>query len=258
MVIGKLRSDATTAAESHHHMKAAKALLVIIPLLGITYLITLIPPPDDLGYLIFQHARAVLLSTQGFVITLPYCFLNTEARTVLKHNWERWKANRLIGNDNNSSRDTHSTRNSISMAERFATRPSQANALANFKLRSGINVGNSASPDPERHPLKQQHQHPVEPVATVATLASASSPSKAGNGSSNGNGSSAVVTNVANERKQNGASPGAANSTNKRHFVRATIHIDDDEKNATSSPLLPPPTNGVSNGSGSEIADVRL
>ena len=31
---------------------------------------------------------------QGFVITLPYCFLNTEVRNVLKHNLHRWQANR--------------------------------------------------------------------------------------------------------------------------------------------------------------------
>ena len=81
VVIGKLRSDVTTAAESHHHMKAAKALLVIIPLLGITYLITLIPPPDQIGYLIFQHVRAIMLSIQVSGIKFPYlisgyCFLS--------------------------------------------------------------------------------------------------------------------------------------------------------------------------------------
>ncbi len=41
MVIGKLRSDAGSggADANQQHWKAAKALLVIIPLLGITYLV---------------------------------------------------------------------------------------------------------------------------------------------------------------------------------------------------------------------------
>jgi corticotropin releasing hormone receptor 1 len=66
VVIGKLRSE---NSESHHqHLKAAKALLIIIPLLGITYLITLMPPTHQTGYLIFQHLRAVLLSTQVLVM----------------------------------------------------------------------------------------------------------------------------------------------------------------------------------------------
>ena len=38
--------------------------------------------------------KFVSFSAQGFVITLPYCFLNTEVRNVLKHNLHRWQANR--------------------------------------------------------------------------------------------------------------------------------------------------------------------
>ena len=62
-MIGKLRSD-VSGDTTQQHWKAAKALLIIIPLLGITYLITLIPPTDKRGYLIFQIMRAFLLSIQ--------------------------------------------------------------------------------------------------------------------------------------------------------------------------------------------------
>ena len=34
---------------------------------------------------------------QGFVITLPYCFLNTEVRGILRQHFERWKATRWGG-----------------------------------------------------------------------------------------------------------------------------------------------------------------
>jgi len=64
VVIGKLRSDVTPDAPHQQHWKAAKALLVIIPLLGITYLITLVPPTGRHWYLAFQSIRAILLSTQ--------------------------------------------------------------------------------------------------------------------------------------------------------------------------------------------------
>ena len=65
VVCRKLRSD---HSESQHqqHLKAAKALFIIIPLLGMPYLITLLPPTDETSYffIFFQHTRAVLLATQ--------------------------------------------------------------------------------------------------------------------------------------------------------------------------------------------------
>ena len=120
MVIGKIRSEVASAESQQQHSRAAKALLIIIPLLGITYLITMFPPvnTEGMGYQIFQYARSILLSTQGFVITLPYCFLNTEVKSVLKNNFERWKTNRSL---DNSSANTRSTRNSISMAGYYST-----------------------------------------------------------------------------------------------------------------------------------------
>ena len=46
--------------------KAAKAMLVLIPLLGFTYLITIAGPTDkeSLAYYVFNHVRALLLSIQ--------------------------------------------------------------------------------------------------------------------------------------------------------------------------------------------------
>ena len=65
MVCRKLRSD-HSESQHHQHLKAAKALFIIIPLLGMPYLITLLPPTDETSYffIFFQHTRAVLLATQ--------------------------------------------------------------------------------------------------------------------------------------------------------------------------------------------------
>lgn len=50
--------------ETRQYRKASKALLVLIPLLGITYLVVLAGPNEGVGSYIFVVARAFLLSTQ--------------------------------------------------------------------------------------------------------------------------------------------------------------------------------------------------
>lgn len=62
MLITKLRSANT--AETRQYRKASKALLVLIPLFGLTYLIVLYGPNEGLGKKVFDIARAFLLSTQ--------------------------------------------------------------------------------------------------------------------------------------------------------------------------------------------------
>jgi corticotropin releasing hormone receptor 1 len=63
VLITKLRSANTVETQQYH--KAAKALLVLMPLLGITYVITIYAPtPDKKSEIIFECIRAVLLSTQ--------------------------------------------------------------------------------------------------------------------------------------------------------------------------------------------------
>lgn len=62
MLITKLRSANT--AETRQYWKASKALLVLIPLFGLTYLIVIYGPQQGMERKIFDIARAFLLSTQ--------------------------------------------------------------------------------------------------------------------------------------------------------------------------------------------------
>lgn len=69
MLIIKLRSANT--AETRQYKKATKALLVLIPLLGITYLVVLTVPKDDsVGSNLFTYLQAFLISTQVSWLTL--------------------------------------------------------------------------------------------------------------------------------------------------------------------------------------------
>lgn len=62
VLIIKLRSN--NNVETRQYRKATKALLVLIPLLGITYLVVMAGPAEGLGKYIFAIIRALLISTQ--------------------------------------------------------------------------------------------------------------------------------------------------------------------------------------------------
>lgn len=62
VLITKLRSANTV--ETRQYRKASKALLVLIPLLGITYLVILKGPSEGVGSHIFAVIRAFLISSQ--------------------------------------------------------------------------------------------------------------------------------------------------------------------------------------------------
>ena len=62
VLIVKLR---TNNIERQHYQKAAKALLILIPLLGITYVLVLYGPEDNIDWKwAFENLRAILLSLQ--------------------------------------------------------------------------------------------------------------------------------------------------------------------------------------------------
>lgn len=62
VLITKLRSANTV--ETQQYRKAAKALLVLIPLLGVTYILVIAGPTEGHVANMFTYARAILLSSQ--------------------------------------------------------------------------------------------------------------------------------------------------------------------------------------------------
>ena len=50
------------------YRKAAKALLVLIPLLGVTYIVVIATPSDPMAEVVFVYIQATLLSIQVSII----------------------------------------------------------------------------------------------------------------------------------------------------------------------------------------------
>ncbi|CAL8135002.1 unnamed protein product [Orchesella dallaii] len=88
VLITKLRSAMNP--ETQQSVKAAKALVVLMPLLGITYVLVLSGSKAP----VYEYSRALLISSQGFLVALLYCFLNGEVRMAIRHRWNRL---RLMG-----------------------------------------------------------------------------------------------------------------------------------------------------------------
>uniref|UniRef100_A0A452RQ30 Corticotropin-releasing factor receptor 2 n=1 Tax=Ursus americanus TaxID=9643 RepID=A0A452RQ30_URSAM len=67
------------ASQSSAGEKAVKATLVLLPLLGITYMLFFVNPgEDDLSQIVFIYFNSFLQSFQGFFVSVFYCFFNGE------------------------------------------------------------------------------------------------------------------------------------------------------------------------------------
>jgi len=121
IVVSKLRQN-TAMDHDRKHWKAAKALIIVMPMLGFGYLVTMVGPDKDstpCAYTVFQIVRSVVLSTQGLVISLPYCFLSGEVQNVVLSHYRRWQLMRTVGKGEMSARTsiTASTTYSVNKAD---------------------------------------------------------------------------------------------------------------------------------------------
>ncbi|XP_067947087.1 corticotropin-releasing factor receptor 1-like [Watersipora subatra] len=83
--------------ESRQYRKVVKATLILVPLLGGTYIMLYYSPPGvKATSAIWYYLNALVQSTQGFVVALVYCFLNAEVRTSIAKSHRRWKDEKTL------------------------------------------------------------------------------------------------------------------------------------------------------------------
>ncbi|XP_057160403.1 corticotropin-releasing factor receptor 2 isoform X2 [Ursus arctos] len=111
ILMTKLR--ASTTSETIQYRKAVKATLVLLPLLGITYMLFFVNPgEDDLSQIVFIYFNSFLQSFQGFFVSVFYCFFNGEVRSAVRKRWHRWQ-------------DHHSLRVPVARATSIPTSPTR-------------------------------------------------------------------------------------------------------------------------------------
>ncbi|XP_035002565.1 corticotropin-releasing factor receptor 1 isoform X2 [Hippoglossus stenolepis] len=95
ILMTKLR--ASTTSETIQYRKAVKATLVLLPLLGITYMLFFVNPgEDEISQNVFIYFNSFLESFQGFFVSVFYCFLNSEVRSAARKRFHRWQEQHSI------------------------------------------------------------------------------------------------------------------------------------------------------------------
>ncbi|XP_058477586.1 corticotropin-releasing factor receptor 1-like isoform X1 [Solea solea] len=111
ILMTKLR--ASTTSETIQYRKAVKATLVLLPLLGITYVPFFVNSREDkISQIVFIYFNSFLESFQGFFVSVFYCFLNSEVRSAARKRFHRWQ-------------EQHSIRARMTQAMSIPTSPSR-------------------------------------------------------------------------------------------------------------------------------------
>ncbi|XP_067131642.1 calcitonin gene-related peptide type 1 receptor-like isoform X2 [Centruroides vittatus] len=93
VLITKLR--AINSPETHQTKKAVRATLILLPLLGLHYLVTPFrPQPGTSGEAVYEIVAAIVTSFQGLCVASLFCFFNGEVLAVWRKKWMRNKLNR--------------------------------------------------------------------------------------------------------------------------------------------------------------------
>ncbi|XP_068217450.1 calcitonin gene-related peptide type 1 receptor-like isoform X1 [Palaemon carinicauda] len=91
VLVTKLRAVHTTP-DTHSTRKAVRATLILIPLLGLHYiLIPFRPSPGSPGEEFYLIISAVAASFQGLSVSLLFCFFNGEVLGIFKKKWSQHK-----------------------------------------------------------------------------------------------------------------------------------------------------------------------
>ncbi|XP_068453650.1 calcitonin gene-related peptide type 1 receptor-like [Clinocottus analis] len=85
VLITKLKG--THCAESTAYMKAVRATLILIPLLGVQFILFPWRPEGRISRSIYDFFINIFSHFQGLMVAVIFCFCNAEAQTALKRKW---------------------------------------------------------------------------------------------------------------------------------------------------------------------------
>lgn len=166
VLVVKLRQS--QASDIEQTRKAVRAAIVLLPLLGITNLLHLVPALKTAWkFAVWSYVTHFLTSFQGFFIALIYCFLNGEVRTVLLKSLAVWMSVRghsewvpkrasMYSGAYNTAPDTDGLQQPGD-ALPSGKRVSPPNKRMNYRKGSGVSI--VIANEPQRQRLVQQRNN---------------------------------------------------------------------------------------------------
>uniref|UniRef100_A0A8C8RYQ9 Calcitonin gene-related peptide type 1 receptor n=1 Tax=Pelusios castaneus TaxID=367368 RepID=A0A8C8RYQ9_9SAUR len=89
VLITKLK--VTHQAESSLYMKAVRATLILVPLLGIEFVLFPWRPQGRVAEEVYDYVMHILMHYQGLLVATIFCFFNGEVQAVLRRHWNQYK-----------------------------------------------------------------------------------------------------------------------------------------------------------------------
>ncbi|KAG7278536.1 hypothetical protein CRUP_009800 [Coryphaenoides rupestris] len=89
VLITKLK--VTHQAESSLYMKAVRATLILIPLLGIQFVLLPYRPGGRVSSEIYEYIMHILMHYQGLLVATIFCFFNGEVQSILRRHWNQYR-----------------------------------------------------------------------------------------------------------------------------------------------------------------------
>ncbi|XP_038642246.1 calcitonin gene-related peptide type 1 receptor-like [Scyliorhinus canicula] len=134
VLITKLR--VTHQAQSDAYMKLVRATLILVPLMGIQFVLLPYKPEGRLTGEIYDHVLHIFMHYQGILVTIIFCFCNREVQSVFKRQWSQNKVqySHWLMNTEGS----HSNVTSVTELNRYSPTQSINNNRTNGKTCSEI------------------------------------------------------------------------------------------------------------------------
>ncbi|XP_043088515.1 calcitonin gene-related peptide type 1 receptor [Puntigrus tetrazona] len=111
VLITKLR--VTHCIESNVYMKAVRATIILVPLLGAHFILVPLVPSGRVSIAVYEFFMNVFAHFQGFLVAVIFCFCNGEVQAALRLKFAQcrgqWKRQHLVTNDSHCNYHTNSS-----------------------------------------------------------------------------------------------------------------------------------------------------